>query len=98
MVLNYVSINDSRIHLLDLETGEMRPMAGSETRLGSNWPVGFDPRVPVTEAIQIVETLRRHGQPVWYVNALNEGHGYRRKGNRGVYQQVMVLFFREHLL
>ncbi|MEJ2515684.1 MAG: S9 family peptidase [Gammaproteobacteria bacterium] len=57
-----------------------------------------DPRVPVTEAIQIVEALRRHGQAVWYMNALNEGHGYRKKENRDVYQQAVVLFFREHLL
>jgi len=57
-----------------------------------------DPRVPVTEAQQIVEALRAHGQPVWYMNALNEGHGYRKKENRDVYQQTVVLFFREHLL
>ncbi len=56
-----------------------------------------DPRVPVTEAIQIVDALRSHGQPVWYMNALNEGHGYRKKENRDVYQQTVVLFFREHL-
>ena len=33
-----------------------------------------DPRVPVTEAEQIVAALRANGQPVWYMNALNEGH------------------------
>jgi len=57
-----------------------------------------DPRVPVTEAVQIVEALRKRGQPVWYMNALNEGHGYRKKENRDVYQEAVVLFFREHLL
>ncbi len=57
-----------------------------------------DPRVPVTEAVQIVEALRAQGQTVWYMNALNEGHGYRKKENRDVYQEAVVLFLREHLL
>lgn len=57
-----------------------------------------DPRVPVTEAQQIVRALRDQGHTVWYMNALNEGHGYRRKENRDIYQQATVLFFEEHLL
>ncbi|MDF2177006.1 S9 family peptidase [Aliiglaciecola sp. CAU 1673] len=57
-----------------------------------------DPRVPVTEAEQIVASLRSAGKPVWYMNALNEGHGYRKKENRDIYQQAVVLFFRQHLL
>ncbi len=57
-----------------------------------------DPRVPVTESIQVVNALREQGQTVWYMNALNEGHGYRKKENRDIYQQATVLFFRQHLL
>ena len=57
-----------------------------------------DPRVPVTEAVQIVKALRAKEQDVWYMNALNEGHGYRKKENRDVYQQAVVLFLRENLL
>jgi dipeptidyl aminopeptidase/acylaminoacyl peptidase len=57
-----------------------------------------DPRVPVTEAEQIVAALRKQGQPVWYMNALNEGHGYRKKENRDIYQQATVLFLMEHLI
>jgi dipeptidyl aminopeptidase/acylaminoacyl peptidase len=56
-----------------------------------------DPRVPVTEAVQIVEALRSRGLPVWYMNALNEGHGYRRKENRDIYTQATMMFFQEHL-
>jgi dipeptidyl aminopeptidase/acylaminoacyl peptidase len=56
-----------------------------------------DPRVPVTEAKQIVEALRAQGHTVWYMNAMNEGHGYRKKNNRDKYQQATILFFREHL-
>lgn len=57
-----------------------------------------DPRVPVTEAVQIVNALRDQNVPVWYMNALNEGHGYRKKENRDVYQQAVILFMQQHLL
>ncbi len=57
-----------------------------------------DPRVPVTEAIQVVDALRAQGQPVWYMNALNEGHGYRKKENRDVYQQATIMFLRKYLV
>ncbi|AOE48796.1 S9 family peptidase [Kangiella sediminilitoris] len=57
-----------------------------------------DPRVPVTEATQMVAALREAGDKVWYMNALNEGHGYRKKENRDVYQQAVVMFFKKHLL
>ena len=57
-----------------------------------------DPRVPVTVADQIVKALREAGQPVWYMNAMNEGHGYRKKENRDVYQQATMMFLREHLV
>ena len=57
-----------------------------------------DPRVPVTEAKQMVAALREQGQTVWYMNALNEGHGYRKKENRDIYQQATILFLREYLV
>jgi len=57
-----------------------------------------DPRVPVTEAAQVVEALREQGHTVWYMNALNEGHGYRKRENRDIYQQATVLFFQKYLV
>jgi dipeptidyl aminopeptidase/acylaminoacyl peptidase len=57
-----------------------------------------DPRVPVTESIQMVAALREQGEAVWSLNALNEGHGYRKKENRDIYQQATVLFLKMHLL
>jgi dipeptidyl aminopeptidase/acylaminoacyl peptidase len=57
-----------------------------------------DPRVPVTEAIQVVDALRANGNPVWYMNALNEGHGYRKKENRDVYAQATVMFLQKYLV
>ena len=56
-----------------------------------------DPRVPATEARQIVNALRSAGRDVWYMNALNEGHGFRKRENRDVMQQAVVMFFRKHL-
>jgi len=57
-----------------------------------------DPRVPVTESTQMVKALREQGNKVWYMNALNEGHGYRKKENYDLYQQATVLFLRQHLI
>ena len=56
-----------------------------------------DPRVPVSEAVQIVNALRKAKRSVWYMNALNEGHGYRKKENRDLSLQVMTLFLQNHL-
>lgn len=57
-----------------------------------------DPRVPVTESEQIVAALRDNGQSVWYMNALNEGHGFRKKENRDLYTQIVMMFFQKHLI
>jgi dipeptidyl aminopeptidase/acylaminoacyl peptidase len=57
-----------------------------------------DPRVPASESEQIVQALRDRGQPVWYIEALNEGHGYERGENRRVYEQAVALFFQHYLL
>ncbi len=57
-----------------------------------------DPRVSVTEAEQIVAAMRQRGNPVWYINALNEGHGYDRKENRDIYEQAAMLFLQRYLI
>jgi dipeptidyl aminopeptidase/acylaminoacyl peptidase len=57
-----------------------------------------DPIVPMSESEQLVNALRTRDQTVWYMNALNEGHGYEKKENRDLYQQVSVLFLRKYLL
>ena len=56
-----------------------------------------DPRVPVTESEQIVAAVRANGHDVWYMNALNEGHGFRKKENRDLFSQITVMFFRQYL-
>ena len=55
-----------------------------------------DPRVPASEARQIVSAVRGTGQDVWFMNALNEGHGFRKKENRDLYAEVVNLFFQKH--
>jgi dipeptidyl aminopeptidase/acylaminoacyl peptidase len=56
-----------------------------------------DPRVPVTESEQIVAKVREAGYPVWYMNALDEGHGFKKKENRDLYNEIVVLFYEQHL-
>ena len=49
-------------------------------------------------AEQMVAALREQGSPVWYMNALNEGHGYRKKENRDLFSEATVLFLETWLL
>jgi prolyl oligopeptidase PreP (S9A serine peptidase family) len=57
-----------------------------------------DPRVPYTEAEQIVAKVRSHGVPVWYLLADNEGHGFARKANADFAFYAMVRFLDTVLL
>jgi dipeptidyl aminopeptidase/acylaminoacyl peptidase len=57
-----------------------------------------DPRVPVTEAEQIVDRVRSNGGSVWYLRAENEGHGFRRKENSDYQFYAMVRFLEQTLL
>ena len=57
-----------------------------------------DPRVPYTEAEQIVADVRKAGKTVWYFDALDEGHGFRKKDNRDLFEQAAMAFFERHLL
>jgi dipeptidyl aminopeptidase/acylaminoacyl peptidase len=56
-----------------------------------------DPRVPASESDQIVADVRAAGFDVWYMKALNEGHGFRRKENRDLFNQIVVLFFDRYI-
>jgi dipeptidyl aminopeptidase/acylaminoacyl peptidase len=56
---------------------------------------GFnDPRVPYTESEQIVSAARSNEVEVWYLLAMDEGHGFARKPNRDYFQAATVMFFR----
>jgi dipeptidyl aminopeptidase/acylaminoacyl peptidase len=57
-----------------------------------------DPRVPFTEAEQIVAKARENKTPVWYLRAENEGHGFARKENADYQFYATVLFMQQTLL
>jgi len=57
-----------------------------------------DPRVPVSEAEQMVSTVRKNGTPVWYLLAKDEGHGFSKKKNVDYLFYASVLFIQECLL
>lgn len=57
-----------------------------------------DPRVPWTEAEQIVAKVREAGTPVWYLRAENEGHGFARKENQDFQFYATILFMQQTLL
>jgi dipeptidyl aminopeptidase/acylaminoacyl peptidase len=57
-----------------------------------------DPRVPASEAEQIVKAVRGNGQKVWYLLAKDEGHGFQKKSNRDYLVNSIILFLEENLL
>ena len=56
-----------------------------------------DPRVPVTEAEQVVAKVRANGSKVWYLRGENEGHGFARKENADFQFYATVLFLQQTL-
>jgi len=57
-----------------------------------------DPRVPISEAKQIVEKAKSSGKPVWTLYAANEGHGFQRRENSDYLDAATALFFEQNLL
>jgi len=57
-----------------------------------------DPRVPRSEAEQIVKALRGRGKDVWYLLGMNEGHGFAKKENRDYAIAAIALFLQQKLL
>ena len=57
-----------------------------------------DPRVPYTEAEQIVAALKKRGTPVWFMMAKDEGHGFAKKPNADYLFYSIVEFAKRTLL
>jgi len=57
-----------------------------------------DPRVPLSEAEQMLAKVKENGQPVWYLMAKDEGHGFRKKSNIDYYYSAYMLFLEQFLL
>ena len=57
-----------------------------------------DPRVPKSEADQIVAALKKQNTPAWYLVGKDEGHGFAKKKNADYQFYATVQFIREYLL
>jgi dipeptidyl aminopeptidase/acylaminoacyl peptidase len=57
-----------------------------------------DPRVPKSEADQMVAAIRANGGEAWHLVAADEGHGFRKKGNSDYAFLAQLMFWQEHLL
>jgi len=57
-----------------------------------------DPRVPASESEQMVANVRKHGTPVWFLMANDEGHGFAKKKNIDYQFYSTILFMRQYLL
>ncbi len=56
-----------------------------------------DTNVPVVEAEQVVESLKKRGVPVEYILFPDEGHGFRKTSNRIRANVAIVEWFERHL-
>lgn len=57
-----------------------------------------DPRVPYAEAEQMTNAIKKNGGPVWFLTALDEGHGFQKKKNADFQFYATVKFVEDHLL
>ena len=57
-----------------------------------------DPRVPASEAEQIVATLKQRNTPVWYLEGKDEGHGFNKKRNQDYQMYATIQFMQAYLL
>ena len=57
-----------------------------------------DPRVPASEAEQMIRTVKQNSVPAWYLLAKDEGHGFAKKRNQDFQFYSTVLFIEEYLL
>lgn len=57
-----------------------------------------DPRVPASEADQIVAAVRQNGGTAWHLVGTNEGHGFAKKENADYNFWASLLFWKQYLL
>jgi dipeptidyl aminopeptidase/acylaminoacyl peptidase len=56
-----------------------------------------DPRVPIAQADQMVNRLRSRGADVWYLQAIEEGHGFRTKPDEDACYRTVAQFLKSLL-
>ncbi|MDR6625001.1 prolyl oligopeptidase family serine peptidase [Caulobacter segnis] len=59
---------------------------------------GTDPRVPASEADQMIKAVRAKGGEAWHILAKNDGHVFRKKENEDYYFWASIMFWRKTLL
>ncbi|MFA6317567.1 MAG: alpha/beta fold hydrolase [Elusimicrobiota bacterium] len=57
-----------------------------------------DPRVPASEAEQIVSAVEKNGSQVWYILGKDEGHGFGKKRNLDYFRDAVSLFLQRNLI
>jgi dipeptidyl aminopeptidase/acylaminoacyl peptidase len=56
-----------------------------------------DPRVPYTEAEQILAAVKGNDVEAWFLMAMDEGHGFRKKSNRDFQREAVTVFLSDVL-
>ncbi len=98
--LRRVEYGDERIPAQRAKLTEISPLTrvGEITRpmfviTGAN-----DPRVPKSEADQMVAAIRANGGEAWHLVAADEGHGFRKKSNAEYAFLAQLVFWKKYLL
>ena len=95
--VEYGDERDPRQHAKLLEISPLRRVSEIKAPLfvvtGAN-----DPRVPKSEADQIVKAVRANNIEVWHLVGENEGHGFAKKENQDYQFWETVLFWQKNLL
>jgi len=98
--LRRVEYGDERVPELNAFFEKMAPLNNADRITKPLFVVqgGNDPRVPLSEAEQIVAKVKGNGGAVWYLMANDEGHGFRKKNNADFQFYATILFVEKHLL
>jgi dipeptidyl aminopeptidase/acylaminoacyl peptidase len=98
--LRRVEYGDERVPEQRAKLTEISPL----TRVGEITKPMFvitganDPRVPKSEADQMVAAIRANGGEAWHLVAADEGHGFRKKVNSEYAFLAQLVFWETHLL
>ena len=98
--LRRVEYGDERDPAQRTKLEEISPLArASEIKIPLMVVTGAnDPRVPASEADQIITAVRANGRPAWHLLAENEGHGFRKKANADYQFWASLIFWQKYLL
>lgn len=97
--LRRVEYGDERDPAMRAHLTKISPMTNASKIVKPMFIVqGFnDPRVPYTEAEQMLAALRRNNVEAWFMMAKDEGHGFAKKGNQEAQREAETLFFQKIL-